>query len=466
MFWPTLTACLTALGIVVILLAILARPIVNLLVDRLTKRIFADPYHENLLEMVNVLLKVGPMDLAELELRSESGKPEKRPFGARRVLSPWNKFFFSPVYVADTPLPADLSVDNRVVVGPRAAKPMRIELPIVVGGMAWGNALSSRAKIALARGTALVGTATNTGSGPYLPAEREAAGLLILQMTRGGWMRKPEILKRADMVEIMLGHGATGPAASTISRKELEIDPELRAALAGAAPKSGTVLPEGAGPGPLRELVAWIREVTGGVPVGVKIGATGRLEAELAAILQAEPDVIAISGAEGGTHGLGTALHDDTGLPTLYALCRADRFLRQAGVRGHVSLVAGGGIHQPGVILKALALGADAVILGTAALLAIAHAQVEKVTPFEPPTELLFHRGRRAGSFDPDKGAEYLARFLRSCAAEMNQIAQTLGRARLRDVSRADLCCLDRDLAVLAGVRWAGRPSGATRDKG
>ena len=83
--------------------------------------------------------------------------------------------------------------------------------------------------------------------------------------------------------------------------------------------------------------MARIRELTGGVPVGVKIGATDRLEAELTAILQAEPDFIAIDGAEGGTHGVGTALHDATGLPTLFALCRADRFLRMRGEIGRAS---------------------------------------------------------------------------------------------------------------------------------
>jgi len=458
LFWTFLAAALLAIVVAAICLVLAVRPIINLLVDCLTKRVFADPYHENLLETINVFLKVGPMYLAELELRSESGQPEKRPFGARRSFSEWDKFFFSPVYLTDRPLPAAMNVDGRVTIGPRAAKPLHLEMPIMVSGMAWGNALSRRAKIALAQGAALVGTAANSGSGPYLPAEREAAGLLTLQVTRSGWMREPEILRQADMVEVVLGHGAVGPAANTIDQIELDLDPEFRAALAGAPPKVDTVLPEGSGPDPLRELVARIRTITGGVPVGVKIGATDRLESELAAILQAEPDFIAISGAEGGTHGLGTALHDDTGLPTLYALCRADRLLRMRGVRDRLSLIVGGGLYRPGVFLKALALGADAVYTGTAALLAITHAQVEKVIPFEPPTELLFHRGKKAGRLDPEKGGECLARFLRSCVAEMNQVAQVLGRARLSDVCRDDLCCLDRDLSMLAGVRWAGIP--------
>ncbi|MGE5528288.1 MAG: FMN-binding glutamate synthase family protein [Patescibacteria group bacterium] len=458
MFWSALAGSLAALGIAGVFSCILFRPALNLLLDALSRRIFMDPYHENLLEMANVILKVGPLDLAELELRSESGKPEKRPFGARRRISLWQQFFFNPVYLAGQPLPAETRVETQVVIGPRAAKPLTLEIPILAGGMAWGMALSSRAKIALARGTALAGTATNTGAGPYLPAERETAKFLVIQLSKGYWKREPEIVRQADMVEIVLGHGAVGSVSTAIEQVELDIDPEFQAALAGARPLVNSILPEGPGPGPLQDLVAEARSITGGVPVGVKIGATDRLEAELAAILQAEPDFITIDGCEGGTHGVGTALHDDTGLPTIHALCRAERYLRQRGLRERLSLLVGGGLYQPGAFLKAMALGADAVLIGTAALLSLAHGQVEKVTPFEPPTQLLFHRGNKAGNFDPEKGARYLARYLQSCVSEMGQVARTLGRPSLGEVCRADLCCLDRDLAVLAGVRWAGAP--------
>ena len=348
LFWSALAGSLAALAIAAIRLFLLLRPLLDRLADFVSRRLFKDPYHENILEMVNVAMKVGPMDLVELELRSESGQSERRPFGARRIYSNWDRFFFSPVYVSAQPLPGSTNVETRVTIGPRAAKPLQIEIPIMIGGMAWGNALSTRAKIALARGASLVGTATNTGSGPYLPAEREAAGLLIIQITRAGWMREPEIMRQGDMVEIGLGHGAVGSAANHVEPTELVIDPDYREALAGAKPMSDTMLPEGAGPGPLRDLVARIREITGGVPVGVKIGATDRLEAELTAILQAEPDFIAIDGAEGGTHGLGTALHDATGLPTLFALCRADRFLRMRGLRDRLSLIVGGGLIPAG----------------------------------------------------------------------------------------------------------------------
>lgn len=457
-FWPALAGSLAAMALIGVILLVLARPILNFIIDRLTKLIFTDPYHENLLEMANVATKIGPMNLAEIELRSESGKPEKRPFGGRWHRSPWDKFFFRSVYLSGQPLADPAEVDSKVTIGPAAANPLPLDIPILIGGMAWGNALSSRAKIALALGSALAGTATNTGSGPFLPAERAAARKLILQVSRGAWMRDPSILRQGDMIEVSLGHGATATSRSEIKQSDLEKEPEFHAALAGAYPVVGSTLPEGWGLIHLKELVGSIRSITNGVPVGVKFGATDRLEDELALILQVEPDFLTIDGTEGGSHGIGTAIHDSTGLPTLHAVCRADRFLRMHGVRERVSLIIGGGLYQPADFLKAMALGADAVITGTAALLAIVHAQVEKVTPFEPPTQLVWHNGKKARDLDPEKGALYLARFLESCVAEMNQVAQILGRAHLRDIARADLCCLDRDLAALAGVRWAGTP--------
>ncbi|MCL6613611.1 MAG: FMN-binding glutamate synthase family protein, partial [Firmicutes bacterium] len=314
------------------------------------------------------------------------------------------------------------------------------------------------AKGGLAWGATRAGTAANTGGGPFLPAERTEAGKLIFQLNRAGWMREAKILSRADAVEIALGHGALGPAPSIIAEEELEIDPEFRAALAGTRPAIEAVLPEGHGAEALHVLVRRLRALTGGVPVGIKIGATDRIEEELEAILSAEPDFIALDGGEGGTHGLATAIHDAVCLPTLQALCRTERFLQMKGVRDRLSLLVGGGLAQPADLLKAMALGADAVYIGTAALLAIAHGQVEKATPFEPPTELVFHRGARAAAFDPEKGALHLMRYLRSCVAEMELVAKTLGRRSLAEVGRDDLCCLDRGLAELAGVRWAGLP--------
>lgn len=163
-------------------------------------------------------------------------------------------------------------------------------------------------------------------------------------------------------------------------------------------------------------------------------------------------DFVAIDGAEGGTHRSPPVIADDFGIPTVHALVRAARFLERAGVRGQVSLIVGGGLRTPGEMLKALALGADAVYIGTAALMAVAHSQLTRAVPFEPVTSLVFATGRLADRFDPQLGAQSLANFLRSCAAEMAEAARALGKRRLRDIGREDLVARDREAAETLGL--------------
>ena len=457
MFWTVLAGAMMAIIMAAVCFFLFHRVILNLAIDRVTRILSTESYKENILEMVNILCKLTPIGLAELEMRSETGQPPMRPFGARRIHSDWSKFMFAPVYISKPPLPTGAIVETETRIGPLAGKPLQLAIPLLIGGMSWGNALSARTKIALARGATLAGTAANTGTGPFLPAERAEAKLLVVQVAKSHWMRDPEILKQADMIEVSLGHGASDSASQIIRRGEVQADAELQAAFGAnrVAPKIDTYTPEGPGVKGLTALFDYLREQTAGIPIGVKIGATDRLEAELAAILQVNPDFITIDGCEGGTQGGTPALLDSVGLPTLPALYRAECFLRMHGQRERVSLLVGGGLYEPGHFLVAMALGADAVCLGTSALMALAHGQVEKATPFEPPTQLLFHTGKKAKAFEPNKGAISLAKFLAACTVEMSKVAQVLGRSSLGEVCREDLCCLDQDLAMLTGVRWA-----------
>ncbi|NLG83369.1 MAG: FMN-binding glutamate synthase family protein, partial [Firmicutes bacterium] len=236
MFWSMFFGSLAAMGVLGCGLLLFARRIADHLLDGLSGRLLSDPYHENLLETVNVTAKIGPMNLAELELRTASGLPLARPFGSRKVFSPWNRFFFRPVYLTRPPLGTEEEVKTEVVIGPRAARPLRLEIPVLLGGMGWGIALSARAKLALAKGATLAGTAANTGGGPFLPVERAAAAKLIVQLNRAAWLREETYLRQADAVEVALGHGANGAAPSLIPAEDLAVDPEFRRALGRAKP--------------------------------------------------------------------------------------------------------------------------------------------------------------------------------------------------------------------------------------
>jgi glutamate synthase domain-containing protein 2 len=194
------------------------------------------------------------------------------------------------------------------------------------------------------------------------------------------------------------------------------------------------------------------------VPVGVKIAGSDYIEYELAVIAQTDADYIVIDGSEGGTSAAPPTLEDDVGLPTLHSLVRAVDWLTDNGLRGKYSLIITGGLVTPGHFLKALALGADAVYIGTIALMAALQSEVVKVLPQAPPSQLALYDGKMNDKLDIDKAARHLANFLESCVAEMKLAVQAVGKNALSELDRGDLVAVDRDLAEFAGLRYAGSP--------
>lgn len=454
---------LVALGVVVLLAFLLRRRLLDRVVDRSLRRLLKDPYSENLWDLAISMTRVPPHVLFETELRAETGRLVERPLGGLVRVSDWSGIAFNPAQLARLPLPPGTPVDTSTVIGPRCPRPLRLDLPILVGAMSFGIGVSKAFALALARGAKQAGTAYNAGSGPVLPEVTAAAGRLILQYTGGAWNRDPRTLAGADMIEIRLGHGARCALGRVISAGRLP--PEAREAM-GVAEGDRIVLeapvPGASNPDELRALVQWLRELTGGRPVGVKIAATHDLERELAIVLAAGVDVIAIDGSEGGTRQSPPVIADDFGLPTLHALVRAVEFLEASGARGRVSLIAGGGLRSPAEMLKALALGADAVYVATTVMMACIHGQLSKATPFEPITQLVFATGQKAGALDPDQGARHVANFLRACAEEMAEAARALGKRSLREITRDDLVARTPQAAALLGLppSWRSRGTG------
>lgn len=193
-------------------------------------------------------------------------------------------------------------------------------------------------------------------------------------------------------------------------------------------------------------------------PSGVKFAASHWLKRELEIALQAGVDYFVIDGAEAGTHGGPPTLQDVVGLPTLHALNRAARFLEQRGKKADVSIIAAGGLTTPGHFLKAMALGANACYIGSIALMGMMQAQMAKALPFEPAPQLPLYLGKFKEELDVEKGAEHLAKFLKSCVEEMRLVAYALGKTDLAQFDRSDLVSVDRDLAQMLGIDYAGFP--------
>ena len=430
------------------------RSAVNETMDKAITRMVRDPYTENLAEMIPSMKKVGVTNLMEIAMRANQGKPVPRPLGSPIHFSPWEQLLFNPVHLWRMPTVETETVDTSVTIGPKAKKPLKIDIPIMIAAMSFGGALSKRAKIALAQAASMAGTATNSGEAGLLEEEREAAKLFIGQYNRGGWMNTPDKYRRLDAIEIQLGQGAQGSAPQKTEAKNIGPDyREVYGLQEGEAAQIHSRLPGVDSPDEFVKLVRRLQKETG-VPVGLKIAATHHLERELEIALEAGVDFLTVDGAEGGTHGGAPTLQDDVGLPTLYAVSRTAEFLASKGASAHVSLIATGGLVTPGMMLKAMALGADCVYIGTAAIMAMVSDQVVETLPFEPPTSFVVYMGKMTDQLDVEKSATNLNNYLTACMREMEMVAMSLGRSALREIDKSDLCALDPFLAKATGLPY------------
>lgn len=418
--------------------------------------IMTDPYAKNLAEFYSATSRTGIQDIIETNLRAEEGRLILRPLGSPRKFVDFDGLMFNTAHLSPMSTPLTEHIDTSITIGKRAPHPLRINTPLLISGMAYGLGVSEKFKYALAYGSTLAETASNTGEGPFLPYERELANNLIIQYPRAPWNRNPSILQQADAVEIQIGQGAS---ASTAHRTPPgKINTRLRRRL-GIAPSQQAVIhahmPELDSFDGLPKLVAYLRDLTDGVPIGIKFSFTHGLEENIDLCLEADVDYLALEGAQAATIGAPPILEDDFGLPTLIGLCRTVDHLRRRQAQDHISLIVGGGFKSPGQCLKALALGADAVYLGTTVLFAASHTQILHALPWEPPTQLVIEGGKASSKFNWKKGAQSLAKYLQSANAEIKEGIRTLGKHSLSEINEEDLVALDKTTSEITGIPLA-----------
>ena len=410
----------------------------------------------------------------EINRAAETGIYDIRGFGAKRKVPHFDDLLFLGASVSRYPLEGYRETcATDVVLGDRfAEKPLHLNIPITIAGMSFGS-LSANAKEALGRGANAMGTSTTTGDGGMTPEERKHSKTLVYQYLPSRYGMNPDDMRKADAIEVVLGQGAKpGGGGMLLGVKVTDRVAQMRTLPLGVDQRSACRHPDWTGPDDLEIKIGELREITNWqVPIYVKIGAT-RTYFDTKLVVKAGADVIVIDGMQGGTAATQEVFIEHVGIPTLAAVPQAVQALQEMDMHRKVQLVVSGGIRNGADVAKCMALGADAVSIGTAALIAIGcnHPKYEEEYRKIGSSAGYYddyHEGRcPAGistqdpelmkKLDPELGGRRLRNYLQCMTLEAQTVARACGKSHLQNLEPEDLVALTVESAAMARVPLAG----------
>lgn len=416
-----------------------------------------------------------PWIMEDIHEKARLGRYRIRGFSTFQKVTHFDDLTFLSTGLTRFPLEGYKEKCNtRTVIGGRyATEPLVLETPIYITGMSYG-ALSKNAKWALGKGASMVGTASCTGDGGMLKEEREVADKLIYQLLPSRYGFNPHHLVQSQAVEIVVGQGAKpGTGGMLMGVKVLDHVAEMRDLPPGIDQRSPTRHPDWLGPDDLIIKIEQIREATAGrIPVHVKLGAC-RVSDDVKLAAKAGADAIVIDSMVAGTGASAEILLDHSGIPTVPAIVMARAALDELRLDRKVSLIASGGIRNGADAAKAIALGADAVAIGTAALIALNCNKEIPGSDFEAevgvpagachhchtglcPVGIATQDPELIKRLDPDEGAERVANFLSSMTMEMALLTRSLGKGDVHSLEPEDLAALTIEASAMARVPLVG----------
>ena len=412
--------------------------------------------------------------IREIQRAAREGIYDIRGFGAKRRVPTFDDLLLLGASMSRYPLEGYREkCETRVTLGTRhAKKPLTISTPITIAGMSFG-ALSAQAKEALGRGASEVGTSTTTGDGGMTAEERRHSKLLVYQYLPSRYGMNPDDLRAADAIEVVVGQGAKpGGGGMLLGQKITKRVAEMRDLPEGIDQRSACRHPDWTGPDDLEIKIQELREITDWqVPIYAKVGASRPFyDVQLAA--KAGADVVVVDGMQGGTAATQEVFIEHVGIPTLPATRMAVEALKDMGLHREVQLIVSGGIRSGADVAKALALGADAVSIGTAALIAMGDNGPE----FEADYNAMgtsagyyddYQEGRDPSGIstqDPELGKRLdaktagrrVANYLRCLTLEVQTLARAAGKSDVRNLEPEDLVALTVEAAAMAKVPLAG----------
>ena len=384
-------------------------------------------------------------NMADIHRVATTGASLSEPMRATVATISWDDVLIKGAQFARLPLNEDVPVSTETVIGREARQPLVIDLPVYVSHMSFG-ALSREAKLALAKGSAAVRTAMCSGEGGILPDELAAAHKYIFEYVPNRYSVTDENLQAVDAVEIKFGQSAKpGMGGHLPGEKVTDEIAKIRGFPAGHSITSPAHFDDIRTPSDLKKKVASLRQRSGGKPIGIKLAA-GNIEDDLKVALYAEPDFVTLDGRPGGTGSAPKTVKAATAVPTLFALHRARKFLDKEGA-GRVSLVITGGLRTSADFAKALALGADAVAIATAAMIACGCQQYRVCNTGKCPVGIATQDPALRSRLDVDASARRVANYLRVCRAELEMFARLTGNDNVHRLSVTDLCTVNSEIS-------------------
>ncbi len=412
--------------------------------------------------------------LSEIRRAAATGIYDIRGAGAKRKVPHFDDLLFLGASVSRYPLEGYREkCATNVTLGTRyAKKPIELAIPITIAGMSFGS-LSAQAKEALGRGASIMGTSTTTGDGGMTPEERGHSDILVYQLLPSRYGMNPVDLRKADAIEVVVGQGAKpGGGGMLLGQKISARVAEMRTLPEGIDQRSACRHPDWTGPDDLEIKIQELREITDWEkPVYIKVGAS-RPYYDTALAVKAGADVVVLDGMQGGTAASQEVFIEHVGIPIIAAIRPAVQALQDLGMHRKVQLVVSGGIRNGADVAKALAMGADAVSIGSAALHALGdndpalEAEYEKLGTVAgayddwheglDPAGITTQDPDLAARLDPVAAGRRLANYLAVLTLEAQTIARACGKSHVLNLEPEDLVALTVEAAAMAQVPLAG----------
>lgn len=387
--------------------------------------------------------------MREIHQMAVTGRSISAAMGTTMPMPNWDDILILGAQLNPMPLDEDAPVNIVTVIGKHAKRPMILGGPVYISHMSFG-ALSREVKIALSRGSAMAHTAMCSGEGGILPEEMENAHKYIFEYVPNKYSDTDENLKNSDAIEIKIGQGTKPGMGGHLPGKK--VTPEI--AKARNKPLGQDVISPSRFPGistkeDLKELVSTLRRRSDGRPIGIKIAA-GRIERDLEYCVFAEPDFITIDGRGGATGSSPKLLRDATSVPTIYALYRARKYLDE--VHADIDLIITGGLRVSSDAAKAIAMGADAVAVASAGLIAAACQQYKICGSGKCPVGVATQDPELRARLKEDAAAQRVANYLNVTFEELKTFGRITGHSDIHQLSVADLCTISREISEYTNI--------------